>query len=349
MVRHALRDDFKIFLDKKQYAKASGGQEDNDEQKRVSNGTTHRLYSRMQVGSRRNVVFPHHRMWAGSPSQKEDQASFVRSVERFKEVLRQREHRTLFVITCLVRTAEALDAVRNTSWPGPPGRGLCPVPEEGGHELCCVAEVKRLFEELQARAGDFHLDVLYLVLPTVSEASRKPTSNLLYKRGGQSETSSSKQSLAITEMHCMGENSGLNFKEKADTLLFNRIVTQGREFCTVSVDGSGTKGYKDNNSSSASASSRAPSAAKRPAASSASSSSRTEAPVTKANKLRVFKGSWLDKSIRIQQENPKKAGSTAYHRYEAYKKAKTVRQFLQLGAVKGDLHFDMKRGYIAFT
>jgi len=330
MVRHALRDNFKSFLDKKLYSKATDKQtEGEDEKTRSFNGTTHRLYRQMTSSSRRSVVFPHHRMWAGSPSRQADHASFVRAVERFNKVLHQREHRTLFVMTCLVRTNEALEAVRNTTWGGPPGRGACPVPEEGGPELCCVAEVKRLLEELKGRAGGFHIDVLYLVLPAVSEATREPTSRLLFEQGAQSEKPSSRQTLAIHELHCKGENTGLKFKDKLDVLLFNRTLFHGREFCTMSLDGSCAKGYRDDLASADSA---------------ASSSSKT-----KPNKLRLFSEGWLDRALRIQQENPKKAGSIAWHRYEKYKKAKTVKQFLKLGAHKGDLHFDLKRGYIAFA
>jgi len=329
MVRHALRDNFKSFLDKKLYSKATDKEtEGEDEKTRSFKGTTHRLYLQMTSSSRRNVVFPHHRMWAGSPSRQEDHASFVRSVERFNKVLHQREHRTLFVMTCLVRTNEALEAVRNTTWGGPPGRGACPVPDEGGPELCCVAEVKRLFEELKGRAGGFHLDVLYIVLSSVSEAAREPTSSLLFKQGAQSEKPSSRQTLAIHELHCKGENTGLKFKNKLDTLLFNRILFKGREFCTVSLDDSRAKGYTDN-----------------PAT--AASSSSTAAP--KPNKLRLFSEGSLDRAIRIQQENPKKADSIAWQRYEKYKKAKTVKQFLKLGARTGDLKYDMAHGYIAFA
>jgi len=208
------------------------------------------------------------------------------------------------------------------------------VPEEGGPELCCVAEVKRLFEELKGRAGGFHLDVLYLVLPSVSEAKKEPTARLLFKQGAQSEKPSSRQTLAIHELHCKGENTGLKFKDKLDMLLFNRTLFRSREFRTVSLDGSCAKGYRDELASADSA---------------ASSSSKRATATPKSNKLQLFSEGSMDRALRIQQENPKKAGSSAWRRYEKYKKAKTVKQFLKLGAVKGDLHFDMKRGYIAFA
>jgi len=53
-----------------------------------------------------------------------------------------------------------------------------------------------------------------------------------------------------------------------------------------------------------------------------------------------------DDRIEYSQDNPKKAGSDSYNRYEKYKKAQTVKEALELGAAKGDITHDFKRGFI---
>ena len=50
--------------------------------------------------------------------------------------------------------------------------------------------------------------------------------------------------------------------------------------------------------------------------------------------------------IVIQQDNPKKPGSKSYDRYEKYKKATTLDEMLDLGGSRGDIFFDMERGFI---
>jgi len=50
--------------------------------------------------------------------------------------------------------------------------------------------------------------------------------------------------------------------------------------------------------------------------------------------------------IVFQQVNPKREGSSSHTRYEQYKFAKTVAQALTLGAVKGDIAHDWKRGFL---
>lgn len=54
----------------------------------------------------------------------------------------------------------------------------------------------------------------------------------------------------------------------------------------------------------------------------------------------------LKTMVVIQQKNPKKHGSKSYYRYEAYKEAKTVDEYFQLGGSKADLAFDFERGYV---
>jgi hypothetical protein len=54
-------------------------------------------------------------------------------------------------------------------------------------------------------------------------------------------------------------------------------------------------------------------------------------------------------AIRLQQENPKRAGAKAHDRYQKYKKAKTVEEALGLGAYKGDLLFDLKAGFLTLV
>eukprot|EP00440_Ansanella_granifera_P024189 gb/GFBE01026275.1/.p1 GENE.gb/GFBE01026275.1/~~gb/GFBE01026275.1/.p1 ORF type:complete len:309 (+),score=77.89 gb/GFBE01026275.1/:1-927(+) len=52
-----------------------------------------------------------------------------------------------------------------------------------------------------------------------------------------------------------------------------------------------------------------------------------------------------DEPIEFSQTNPKKAGGSSWDRYEAYKKANTVKEALDLGAAKGDIAYDWKRGF----
>ena len=54
----------------------------------------------------------------------------------------------------------------------------------------------------------------------------------------------------------------------------------------------------------------------------------------------------LDTAIRLEQKNPKQANSAAHVRYEKYKSARTVREFLALGGKQGDLAHDFKKGFI---
>ncbi|CAK0836351.1 unnamed protein product, partial [Prorocentrum cordatum] len=50
--------------------------------------------------------------------------------------------------------------------------------------------------------------------------------------------------------------------------------------------------------------------------------------------------------IQVRADNPKKAGGAAAARYDGYKKAKTVQEFLALGGWVGDLRNDYAKGYI---
>jgi hypothetical protein len=53
-----------------------------------------------------------------------------------------------------------------------------------------------------------------------------------------------------------------------------------------------------------------------------------------------------DQKIQILQNNPKTKGDMCYDRYEAYKRAKTVREYFQLGGTKDDLRWDRRRNYV---
>ncbi|CAJ1344449.1 unnamed protein product, partial [Effrenium voratum] len=53
----------------------------------------------------------------------------------------------------------------------------------------------------------------------------------------------------------------------------------------------------------------------------------------------------FEEPIEFLQTNPKKAGATSFDRYEKYKMAKTIKQALALGAAKGDIQYDWKKGY----
>jgi len=327
MVRHALCDNFKAFLDKSQYGRGAGSSRDGTG---GNNGTTHRLYCQMLASKKKNVLFPHHKLWKGSHTAQDDYASFKRSVSRMRLVLKQRSRRTLFVITCLINTREALDAVRSRTWPGPAGRGKCPAPEEGGHELCSVAEVERLFEELKSRAGGFHLDVVYLVNHKIGDAKTRPKSDLVLTKGSASAKVRERQTLSVHEMHCTSANTGLFFKSENDTNLLKQILMENRNFDVESLDGSGTKGFKDDVSSGSHATSSSSTAS--PASSSRSPVKRQAMKRSKPSAAsNLFEESNLCRGIRVEQDNPKRPGGDAHARYEKYKKAKTVKQFLQLG------------------
>ncbi|KAH8053115.1 hypothetical protein JL722_9781 [Aureococcus anophagefferens] len=53
-----------------------------------------------------------------------------------------------------------------------------------------------------------------------------------------------------------------------------------------------------------------------------------------------------DAARRPSRENPKKAGSKSALRYDAYKSASTVREFLELGGTRADLRHDIALGYV---
>jgi len=55
----------------------------------------------------------------------------------------------------------------------------------------------------------------------------------------------------------------------------------------------------------------------------------------------------LDEPVLYLQDNPKKAGSAGWQRYEKYKRAKTPREALALGSASGDLKHDWKKGFYA--
>ena len=50
--------------------------------------------------------------------------------------------------------------------------------------------------------------------------------------------------------------------------------------------------------------------------------------------------------MEFLQENPKRQGSQSHGRYERYKAAKTLEEMLDLGGTRGDIYYDMARGYI---
>ncbi len=50
-------------------------------------------------------------------------------------------------------------------------------------------------------------------------------------------------------------------------------------------------------------------------------------------------------SIKFTQENPKRPGSQSYELYERYKSATTIQQARVLGASKGHIRYDLKKGF----
>lgn len=73
---------------------------------------------------------------------------------------------------------------------------------------------------------------------------------------------------------------------------------------------------------------------------------RVEAKKEEAKKAAMPGGFGEDDAIEFLQDNPKKAGNSSYDRYEKYKVARTVREALALGAAKGDIVHDAKRGFL---
>jgi hypothetical protein len=53
-----------------------------------------------------------------------------------------------------------------------------------------------------------------------------------------------------------------------------------------------------------------------------------------------------DTEIYINSDNPKKTGTSAYNRYELYKKARTINEAKKMGATADDIRFDIGKGYI---
>ena len=56
-----------------------------------------------------------------------------------------------------------------------------------------------------------------------------------------------------------------------------------------------------------------------------------------------------EEKFKMLQENPKREGSASFDRYEAYKKATTLSEFLALGGSRGDYRNDTQKGYIIFS
>jgi len=52
-----------------------------------------------------------------------------------------------------------------------------------------------------------------------------------------------------------------------------------------------------------------------------------------------------DEPIEFDLTNPKRAGTGAHERYEKYKKAKTRREAIRLGASQADIKHDLKKGF----
>ncbi|CAE7570996.1 unnamed protein product [Symbiodinium sp. CCMP2592] len=296
LVRHALLDDFKTFLDTSKCQRGAGQSEEKL-------GTIHTVYRRMQSTKAKNVVFPHHQLWSGAKNGRRDRSSYRRSVERLRRVLRSKV-RTLF-ITAMDAEAKTLPILQDEAWQ--PGQALpC-----GGPELCCRAEVLRLFECLKSKKkGPFHLEVVYLL-----RHSRKCRKQVVLQKRTKD------RSLRISEMSCKGDHTGLAFREDGDMLAFHKLITDSscRRFKPVVLDANGTKGYRDKGSTESS-----------PLGAARSSGSRSD----------------LKRKLRFVQKNPKVKGSEAHKRYEVYKKAQTIQEFLNLGGFKGDLAFDQAHGFL---
>lgn len=56
----------------------------------------------------------------------------------------------------------------------------------------------------------------------------------------------------------------------------------------------------------------------------------------------------LHTKIRVLQDNPKREGSASAARYDKYKSAKTLGEYLELGGSTADARYDSHRGYLEF-
>tara|TARA_A100001015_G_scaffold53919_1_gene59148 strand:- start:83 stop:472 length:390 start_codon:yes stop_codon:yes gene_type:complete len=54
----------------------------------------------------------------------------------------------------------------------------------------------------------------------------------------------------------------------------------------------------------------------------------------------------LNKTIEINQNNPKRKGTQAYDRYEKYKKATNFKEFLDLGGSNLDYHYNIRDSHL---
>ena len=53
-----------------------------------------------------------------------------------------------------------------------------------------------------------------------------------------------------------------------------------------------------------------------------------------------------NKSIEINQDNPKNKDSSSYDRYERYKKANNYEEFIELGGDNKDYYSDFRKDYL---
>ena len=54
-------------------------------------------------------------------------------------------------------------------------------------------------------------------------------------------------------------------------------------------------------------------------------------------------------TFALEQQNPKQQDSLSYDRYDDYKSAKNLREFLEAGGSLGDFHHDLKKGFLCLV
>lgn len=317
MVRHALADNFKSFLDASQYTRAGRCDSPNT-------SVGHRLYSRMQLSSGRTCVWPHHPGMLKRSSA--DRASFSRAVQRFRHVLRQKRKRTLFVACEQVTTTEALKKIREKRKAVvAPIRRTLEVPDGPGPALGSESELRGLFHDLANKtSGRFHMDAVLLVAPPASRASSRPMIRKV------SSCRAGRGSFAMYELHCVKSNTGLIFKDARDAEALKKLLTSKRRFAPSDVDTSRANGYSDT------------------VRRGYSKKFRHCRSVYKARRTKLEKLATVTKPIRLSQENQKRKGSASHERYEKYKVARTVAEFVKLGGQPGDLIFDFRAGFLRY-
>lgn len=326
LVRHCIADNFRQFLSDSQFVIRRG-----------KRGTGHKLYERMQLGTR-SSIWPHHVL-----TKKVDKDSFKRAVKRFQTLLEDSGSRKLFVLVQNVTSQAMLDIIRHRGSTTLPLQKV-PIPAGPSYEHGSLEEVRHLFRALREHSrGSFHLDVVNLIFPGVTTVGKRPVQKKVHGEAARDCT------LAVHDLYCRGPNTGLFFKDNRDHAALERVLLRGRHFDITDVhDETTSHGMRDVQ---AVEQQKAAQGMKRKAAasslpSSAAARKRARAGAQRLPAMKACATHRTDQKLTIDWENPKFPGSSAHKRYQRYRRAKTVGEFFKFGGATGDLAYDQKRGYI---